>query len=316
MGFEPGKNGTYKLTFNGLNTFDPTSYIYLEDKALHVMYNVRNGDYTFSADSADNWNRFVLHFTPPAVVTTADASCTEAGTINIQQPGTANWNYTLTGSSNAIITSGTLNQSQQVTVGVAAGTYTLTLIDTNSYTVTKTITVNGPEMITAGFQASSNTVQAGQNVTLTSTTTGASTYQWNFGNGSTATGATASVSYTQAGVYEVSLLATSPSGCSSTKTEGITVTANTTGLNNVSGTGSLRIWSHDNKVYVDFTVQQLNDATVIIYDILGQEISNEKVVNNVVYQKEIDNIEAAYMIVMVKNDNEITTKKVFITNSK
>ena len=60
---------------------------------------------------------------------------------------------------------------------------------------------------------------------------------------------------------------------------------------------------------------QLNDATVIIYDILGQEISNEKVVNNVVYQKEIDNIEAAYMIVMVRNDQEITTKKVLITNS-
>jgi hypothetical protein len=55
---------------------------------------------------------------------------------------------------------------------------------------------------------------------------------------------------------------------------------------------------------------------VIIYDILGQEISNDKVVNNVVYQKEINNIEAAYMIVMVKNDNEIITKKVFITNIK
>jgi hypothetical protein len=316
MGFEPGKNGTYQLTFNGLNTFDPTSYIFLEDKALNVMYNVRNGDYTFTTDSADNWNRFVLHFTPPAVITTADASCNEAGTISIQQPGTANWNYTLTGSSNAIITSGTLNQSQQVTVGVAAGTYTLTLIDTNSYTVTKTITVNGPEMITAGFQESSSTVQTGQNVILTSTTTGASTYQWNFGNGTVATGTTTSVSYTQAGVYEVSLSVTSPSGCSSTKTENITVNTSATGLNNISGANSLKIWSHDNKVYVDFTATQLSDATVIIYDILGQEISNDKVVNNVVYQKEINNIEAAYMIVMVKNDNEITTKKVFITNIK
>jgi hypothetical protein len=316
MGFEPGKNGTYQLTFNGLNTFDPTSYIFLEDKALNVMYNVRNGDYTFTTDSADNWNRFVLHFTPPAVITTADASCNEAGTISIQQPGTANWNYTLTGSSNAIITSGTLNQSQQVTVGVAAGTYTLTLIDTNSYTVTKTITVNGPEMITAGFQESSSTVQTGQNVILTSTTTGASTYQWNFGNGTVATGTTTSVSYTQAGVYEVSLSVTSPSGCSSTKTENITVNTSATGLNNISGANSLKIWSHDNKVYVDFTATQLSDATVIIYDILGQEISNDKVVNNVVYQKEINNIEAAYMIVMVKNDNEIITKKVFITNIK
>ena len=315
MGFEPGANGTYKLTFNGLNTFDPTSYIYLEDKALNIMYNVRNGDYTFTADSADGWNRFVLHFTPAALITTTDASCTTSGTIDIQQPGTANWNYTLTDTGNAIITSGTLNQSQQVTVGVAAGTYTLTLIDTNSYTVTKTILVNGPEMVTAAFQATSQTVQTGQAVTLTASAGSAGSYQWNLGNGTDATGAVTTVTYTQPGAYTVSLVVTSQAGCIATQTQTITVNAaNTTGFNNLSGVADLKIWSHSNMVYVDFTEQQLEDASVIIYDILGQEISNEKVVNNVIYRKEIDNIEAAYMIVMVRNNNEVTTKKVLITN--
>jgi len=316
MGFEPGANATFKLSFNGLNTFDATSYIYLEDKALNIMYNVRNGDYTFTADSTDNWNRFVLHFTPAAQITTADASCSSAGTINIQQPGTADWNYTLTDSSNAIITSGTLNSNQQVSVGVAAGTYTLTLIDTNSYAVVKTIVVNGPESISAGFQASSESVQTGQNVTLTSTSAGASNYQWSFGNGVTATGATTSVSYTQPGVYTVSLVASNQSGCAATKTETITVTAGATGINNLNGTNGLNIWSHDNRIYVDFTALQAVDATVIIYDILGQQISNEKVTNNLVYQREINNIEAAYMIVMVKEGEKITTKKVFISNNK
>jgi hypothetical protein len=109
-------------------------------------------------------------------------------------------------------------------------------------------------------------------------------------------------------------MVTSPPGCSSTKTENITVNAITTGISNISDTGSLKIWSHDNKVYVDLRALQLSDASIIIYDILGQEISNDKVVNNVVYQKEIDNIEAAYMIVVVRNANEITTRKVFINN--
>jgi len=317
MGFEPGANGTFKLTFNGLNTFDPTSYIYLEDKTLHVMYNVRNGDYTFTADSADSWNRFVLHFTPAALITTTDANCTTSGTINIEQPGTANWNYTLTDSSNAIITSGTLNQSQQVTVGVPAGTYLLTLVDTNSYTVTKTIQVNGPEMVTAAFQASNTVVQTGQTVTLTSTSTGAASYQWNLGNGTTASTAVATASYTEPGVYTVSLLVTSPSGCTASKNESITVNANTTGLSNISGVANLKIWSHSNKVYVDFTGTQIVDATVIIYDILGREMSNENVKpGNLVIQQEFVNIDAEYLIVMVRNDNKITTKKVFITNTK
>lgn len=316
VGFEPGTTGTFTLTFNGLNSFDATSYIYLEDKTLGIMYNVRNGNYTFTADSADGWDRFVLHFTPAAQITAANATCAAEGTIDIEQPGTADWNYTLTDNSNAIITSGTLNQNQQVTVGVPAGSYTLTLIDTNNYTVVKAIQVNGPEMISAGFQASSENVQTGQNVTLTSTTANASSYQWNFGNGTSASGANTSVSYTQPGTYTVSLLVTNQSGCTATKTQTITVSANNTGIANVSGTNSPDIWSHDNTIFVDFTTQPEAVATVIIYDILGQQLSNEKITNNIVYQHVINNIEAAYMIVMVKEGDKITTKKVFIANTK
>ena len=318
MGFEPGSNGTFRLSFNGLNTFDATSYIYLEDKALNIMYNVRNGDYTFTADSADGWNRFVLHFTPAALITTADASCSGSGTINIQQPGMANWNYTLTDTSHAIITSGTLNQSQDVTIGVAAGTYTLTLIDTNSYTVTKTIFVNGPEMVAAGFNASSETVQTGQSVTLTATTSATATYQWTFGNGTSSTGISTSVSYAQPGVYAITLVVTNQSGCSASQTKNVTVTAgNATGLNNLSGNGNLKIWSNSNKVYVDFTGVQMVNTTIVIYDMLGQQISNKNVTpGNLVFQQEFDNIDAEYLIVMVRNDDKVTTKKVFIDNYK
>ena len=317
VGFEPGNTATFNLAFNGVNTFDPTSYIYLEDKALNIMHDARSGDYSFAADSAEGWNRFVVHFTPPAQITTLDATCTTGGTINIQQPGTANWNYTLTDSSNAIVTSGVLNQSQSITVNVATGYYTLTLTDTNGYVAVKSILVNGPQLVAASFMKSADTVQVQQNVVLSSTSTGATAYTWNLGNGTVATGQTVNVSYSQPGVYLLSLEVTNDAGCSSTQTQTITVTpAATTGLNNLNGTGGLKIWSHDDKVYVDFTALQKVDATVIIYNILGQEISNEKVSNNVLYQKEVDNVDAAYFVVMVKNEDQISTKKVFITNNK
>jgi PKD repeat protein len=172
-------------------------------------------------------------------------------------------------------------------------------------------------MITAAFQESSDVVQTGQSVTLTSTTSGVSTYQWSFGNGTSANGATTSVSYTQAGVYEVSLVVASPSGCSSTKTESITVNTTTTGLNNLSGTGSLRIWSHDDKVYVDFTGVTMVNSLVTIYNILGQQIVSENVISgNLIFQQKIDTFDAEYLIVMVRNDDKIVTKKVLITNGK
>ena len=317
VGFEPGATGTYTLSFGGLNGFEPTSYIYLEDKALHVMYNVRNGDYTFTANSADNWDRFVLHFTPPAEISTVDAGCTASGTIDIQQPGTADWIYTLTDANNAIVTSGVLNQSQPVLVNVAAGAYTLTLTDTNNYVAVKSIVVNGPQMITAAFQMSADTVEALQSVVLTASATGAASYEWNLGNGLTATGANVTVNYAEPGVYTLSLLVTSQSGCGATQTQTITVMpASTTGLNSITGTGKLNIWSNSNRVFVDFTALQKVNASITIYNILGQELCSDYYVSSNIYQKEIDNIDAAYLIVRVKNDDEVITKKVFITNYK
>ncbi len=133
MGFEPGANGNYSFNFSNINTFDPTTYIYLEDLQQHIMYNVRNGDYFFSADSADNWNRFVLHFTPAAVIAATDADCHRAGAINVTQPGAANWNYTLVNSSNVVIASGVFNQNNPLNFSATVGTYTLTLVDNNNY---------------------------------------------------------------------------------------------------------------------------------------------------------------------------------------
>ena len=57
VGFEPAGSGNFSFAFNNLNTFDPTTYIYLEDLQQQVMYDLRNGSYLFSSDSNDNWNR-------------------------------------------------------------------------------------------------------------------------------------------------------------------------------------------------------------------------------------------------------------------
>jgi chitodextrinase len=278
------------------------------------MHDVRSGDYTFTADSADNWNRFVLHFTPPTQISSIDATCSTAGTITIQQPGSANWNYTITDNNNAIVTNGVLNQSQPVTLSVAPGTYILTMVDANNYTAVKSIVVNGPGVASAGFSVSQSVVQTQQAITLTADNSSNSTYQWNFGNGVTTTGPVAIISYAQPGVYNVSLFVTNQSGCSATQTHSISVNT-TTGLTNANA-DNMNIWSHDNNVYVDFSAQNKVDAQVIIYNVLGQTISSERVTNNLLYHFQINDVEAAYFIVMVKQGDSITTRKVFISNIK
>ena len=315
MGFEPGKSGNYILSFDNLNGFDPTVYIYLEDKALNIFHNVRNGNYSFAADSADNWNRFVLHFTPPAQVSTTEGTCTNGGSINIQQPGSAYWNYTLADSNNATVTTGLLNQNSTVSVTVAPGVYTLTLIDTNNYVAVKAVVVNGYQMANATFLISRDIIQVNQGITLTAVSNINTVYNWNLGDGSSALGNEIPVSYAQPGVYAVNLSVTNTDGCTAGNTRIVTVTAkDATGIGNVNGESELSIWSNSNNVYVDFSSSS-GKAEISIYDILGQQLGSYKITATGLFTTPVNAIAEGYVIVMIKEDNKLTTKKLFITNN-
>jgi len=315
MGFEPGSNGSYTFAFDGLNSFDPTSYISLEDKKLNTFHNVRNGDYAFTSDIADDWNRFVLHFTPKAEISTADQQCNSLGAITIIQPGSANWTYTLTDNNHVSIGTGMLNNNNSATIAAAAGTYTLTLVDANNYTVVKTVTVNGTQPVSAAFTASSTLVEVTGDVIFTSTTANAVATTWDFGDGSISTTPTATHNYVVPGTYAVTLTVTNAVGCSSTATQSITVTEKaTTGVNTLANSQGIAIWANENRVYVDFSKQPKVEATVEIFNVLGQQLVNEKFGRSTVYTKALNNMEAAYVIVRVKNDESITTKRVLILN--
>jgi len=256
-----------------------------------------------------------LHFTPPAEILTADASCSSSGIISITQPGTASWTYTVTDNNNTLIASGTLNNDNPVTVSANAGVYTLTLKDNSGYTVIKNIQIQGSQPVVAAFGSSVSVTQVQNNIVFASSTDNAATYAWDFGDGTTATGKVTNHSYQIDGVYLVTLTVTSSTGCTSTTTQSVTITPRTaTGIGNVSGDGSLSIWSNANKVYVDFSKEGKVNAQVDIYDVLGQLLSSEKFGKSTMYIKEFDFLEAAYLVIKVTNEDQVTTKKVFIAN--
>ncbi len=321
MGFEPGTGGSYTFSFDGLNSFDPTSYIMLEDRKLGTMYNVRNGDYQFTSDTADQWERFVLHFTPAAEITTVNENCSTLGNINVNQPGTANWNYTIAdiNNNNAVVATGTLNETTPISVAVSGSTYSITLVDTNNYTVVKMVTVTGITPINAAFTSSATTVEEGNDVTFNSTTAAAVTTEWNFGDGTVdnTNYPNPTHTYSTPGTYTVTLTVTNRDGCTSTTTQTVTVTEKVeTGIVNINNKSGINIWSHSNQVMIDFSKLAKTDVTVSIYNLLGQELVNEKYGRSTIYSKAILNVEASYVIVKVTNGDTITTKKVFIANTK
>jgi len=315
VGLHPEATGTMSITPVGIESFDPTTYIYLEDKQTGKWQNMRDGAYTFTTTTTDAQDRFVLHFTPAAEILTTDASCNSSGIISIKQPGTASWTYTVTDNGNVVISTGTLNEGNPVTVTANAGLYSLTLSDNTGYTVMKNIQVGGSQPIVAKFASSTNIAQVQDNVTFASNTDNANTYAWDFGDGSTAAGKVTTHNYQAQGVYIVALTVTSSTGCTSMATQSITITSrSTTGVSNITGNDKVNIWSNENKVYVDFTKQGIVDAQIDIYNVLGQLLSSEKFGRSTIYAKELDNIEAAYLIIRVKNEGSTTTNKVFIAN--
>jgi len=77
------------------------------------------------------------------------------------------------------------------------------------------------------FTASNNFVLASENVTFTNLTSDASTYFWEFGDGSTSTETNPTHSWDILGQYDITLIATSNSGCTSTLTKENFVTVST-----------------------------------------------------------------------------------------
>lgn len=107
---------------------------------------------------------------------------------------------------------------------VLSPTVTLTVTNSNGCTASKSLSniVDAAASLNAGFSLSGNFLcTAPGTVTVTNTSSGPGnlTYKWDFGDGSTASGANPGAhTYTQKGVYQVKMTVTSDKGCTATKT--------------------------------------------------------------------------------------------------
>ena len=102
-----------------------------------------------------------------------------------------------------------------------AGSYTVTLLVTNSVGCSKTLTktsyiqVSKPTADFTAVNVASCTLPLTTNFTNASSN-GAVSYQWNFGDGYTSTATSPSHTYTVQGAYNVTLIATNAAGCKDT----------------------------------------------------------------------------------------------------
>ena len=276
------------------------------------------GSYTY------HWNTVPVQTTATAqnllagtyTVTVTDSNgCSITKTVTINEPTVveatvtainATCNNMATGSATVSATGGTGSytyhwntvpvQTTATAQNLLAGTYTVTVTDTNGCSITKTVTINEPTVVEAtvtAINATCNSMATGSATVSATGGTGSYTYHWN----TVPVQTTATAQNLLAGTYTVTV--TDSNGCSITKTVTIneptvveaTVTANkatcnsmATGSATVSATGGTGSYTyHWNTVPVQTTATAQNllagTYTVTVTDANGCSITKTVTIN-------------------------------------
>jgi hypothetical protein len=80
---------------------------------------------------------------------------------------------------------------------------------------------------------------------------------------------------------------------------------------------AIKVYSVENNLLVDFNKNDVVNATIEVFNILGQEILSDKYTGNGVYQHEMSEVTSGYAVVRVKMTNgEVVSKKLYFNNNK
>ena len=131
LGLNPGADGTFTLTFSGMESFPQGGLLFLEDKATNTWQDLTlNDTYTFDALAQDNADRFQLHLTPKVFAEAIQGSCASPeGALELNIPA-----YTLNGQ-NVVWDYVVRHNGQAFTQGSASSSRSLPIEVSGNYEV-------------------------------------------------------------------------------------------------------------------------------------------------------------------------------------
>jgi PKD repeat protein len=310
LGIRTDTIGGYLFTASLLSGFDSTTIVQLEDRQENIFINLSNNFYAVQLNDTGVINgRFFLHVSRAVEVSFVTAGCANNdGIININADSSITW-------STAVLydTSGTLVQSFNNALGtynfnnLTEGNYKLVLFYGGNYVTTMPLYLNG-NYIVAHIQSLPLTAFLNQEITFHGLVNNATTYFWDFGDGSQINGiANPTFAFLQPGVFTVLLVCTNTAGCQYSDSVTITV-SNTTGIASVAA-GAENIWAYSKTVTVVLNEDPQPGAGLKIYNLLGQSIYDgpiAQLTSNVA----LNSVPDGYYIVWVKNGDIISEKKI------
>jgi gliding motility-associated-like protein len=198
---------------------------------------------------------------------------------------------------------------------IVAGVYSVTVKDNNGCSKASGATVGQINNVNASFTASVMAGGAPLNVSFANTSTGAETYSWDFGDGSTSTSANPTHTFTKDGTYEVVLTATHNGTCEDQTEATIIVTKDSIIVNEPVGIPNFIAVNSNIDANRKFKIRgsELEKVSVTIFDRWGINVFSSDAKDNA--WDGGNSSEGTYFYVITYNEKgkEPVTVKGFVT---
>lgn len=277
-----GYSGTYTISLTN-SSFPTGACINLYDRVTHVTTDLNTSNYVFNLPSSTTQTRFDLTITlnPLQVnATVAQPTCQDnIGEIIAVGANAGPWNYYWKDASNAAVKTSLNKTGADTLKNISGGNYSLTMntvgMCDNNESQFQINTINTPQ---AQFSAPDTVYYAsGAYVQFTNSSSGADSYHWEFGdNIGFSTVFEPDYNYFSTGVYTVTMIASSSSGCTDTITRQIVVAGGVvTALNEQGQDAQWLVRTQDNNHYVLNSKMVSNtEAHIVLYDALGKMVKD------------------------------------------
>jgi PKD repeat protein len=312
--------GTYNLVATDMTTFAPSVIAYLEDTQAGTMTNLRtNPSYNVTLPVGEINNRFYLHFHPAVELNTINETCAgNDGKLLINYP-TTNTVDIIIKDENGNVVSTQNNLTGTVTINnLLSGNYVAEMtfgVAPNIYTTADYFTVAGGNAVFANLSASATSVDMNANTTVnfTATAQGATSFNWNFGDGTVVTNGPANMAHTFASVGTYTVTFEASNGiCNTVATTTVEVT-NATGLVAINNS-KLQVVGVGSKVTVRFGNKMEGTGNIEVINMLGEVVAHlDNVSMKGTREIEMSNIAAGQYLVKITNGNKLYTDKVFLS---
>lgn len=278
-----GSSGSYTITADNISSFPAGACISLYDNFTATTTDLKTSDYVFNLDDTTTVARFKLTITlNPLLVnaTVSQPACNlpHTGAITAKGNNSGPWNYYWRQNGTTVKTS--LNKTAADTLGnLAGGNFDLAI-----NTVGMCDQHEAAYVIHAQVQAVANfssvdtlDLALSPSIQFNNTSANASSSYWDFGTSQDFSHAQSpAFSYSSTGIYTISLIATSSSGCKDTISKVITVISGALGINALGSlNGSFVIKTLDNNIFLlQATAANSGIVNISLSDVTGKIIKD------------------------------------------